>query len=436
MMPTLLGLTAKQEAIAVIGLGNVGLALAVLLTKRYAVIGYDRDIQRRCELKVNFDRNWQFSGAELENASIKIVESVSECAAARVFILTVSTGIAADGSPDLDALKQACRDVGCSVSRDALIIVESTVPPGATENICIPLIAESSKLTPNESLFYGYSPERINIGDRDHTIPNVIKVISGGNLSALELIDDIYRSVIPAGTYRCGSVIAAEMCKLLENAQRDINIAFANAMARLCHSYSTETREVFAAAGTKWNALQFRPGLVGGGCIAMATSYLNHAASEKGLECGILSSARDENDNVERFINMQLQNLLSNMLSKPSVQRILILGVAFKPNVSSVVNSRAIPLIKHLQRLGYIVDAVDPYVDQQKIIITHQINMIPFASMGKADAIIAIVNHRCFGAIGKDDLLQILDQKGIIIDLAGVWNREAIEKLGMTFWSL
>ena len=357
----------KKIKIGIIGLGYVGLPVSTAFSKKYKVVGYDINLARTTSLNNFIDSTQEISKIKLKTAlrkNLSITNDIEKLRDCNIYIITVPTPINLDKTPDLSALLDATKSVGKILSRNDIVIYESTVYPGCTEEMCVPILEFHSKLIYNKSFFCGYSPERINPGDKKHTIEKIVKVVSGSTPSVTKLIDKLYSSIIDAGTYVAKSIKIAEAAKVIENSQRDINIAFINELAIIFNRMNIDTNDVLDAASTKWNFLNFRPGLVGGHCIGVDPYYLAYKSQKEGYSPEIILAGRKVNDYVGEFIANQVIDEMKkrNLLLKPDV---LVMGITFKENCPDFRNTKVIDILSVLKKNNLSIDIFDPLVDKE-----------------------------------------------------------------------
>ncbi len=387
-----------SPTIAIIGLGYVGLPLALAFSTRYKVIGYDLDTTRIHALQNGTDHTLQSSVAEIQAATnLTLTDALLEIGQATVFIITVPTPVHADKTPDLSPLLLATSEIAGLIKKGDIIIYESTVYPGCTEEDCVPVLEKISGLEFNKDFYCGYSPERINPGDKVNTLTKIKKITSGSTPIAADYIDHLYASIITAGTHKAPSIKVAEAAKSIENAQRDINISFVNELALIFDRMNIDTQEVLAAASTKWNFLPFKPGLVGGHCIGVDPYYLAYKAKSLGYHPQVILSGRDVNDQMSLFVSEKLIQLLEIAGKQIQDAKVLILGVTFKENCPDIRNSKVFDIITHLQQKGASVDAFDPFANAAETLQKHQVTLV--TSLGKYDAILLAVAHDFFKAL-------------------------------------
>jgi nucleotide sugar dehydrogenase len=412
---------SPETPIAVVGLGYVGLPLAVEFGKQRPVIGFDIDERRVEELRAGRDRTREVSEDELADArQLKFTNTLGEMAAAKVYIVTVPTPIDAHKRPNLTPLLRASESVGSVLKAGDIVIYESTVYPGATEEECIPVLERVSGLRFNTDFFCGYSPERINPGDKEHRLPNIKKVTSGSTPEVATLVDDLYASIIVAGTFKAQSIKVAEAAKVIENTQRDLNIALMNELAIIFGKLGIDTQSVLAAAGTKWNFLKFSPGLVGGHCIGVDPYYLTHKAQAVGYHPQVILAGRRVNDGMGGHVASQVVRLMIKRNIQVQGARVLILGLAFKENCPDLRNTRVVDVIDELRDYGIDVDVHDPWVDAAEAETEYGLSLSD--PSGKIyDAVVLTVPHREFIEGDAATRLRALTRSGgVLIDIKGV----------------
>lgn len=395
----------NDAVIAVIGLGYVGLPLAVEFGKKRRVIGFDINGQRIAALRAGKDQTREVDAEELAEARhLQVTDRVEDLAAAQVYIVTVPTPIDAHKRPDLTPLLGASETVGAVLKPGDIVIYESTVYPGATEEDCVPILERVSGLTFNEDFFCGYSPERINPGDKHHRLPSIVKVTSGSTPEVADGIDALYASIITAGTYKADSIRVAEAAKVIENTQRDLNIALVNELAMIFNRMGIDTEAVLNAAGTKWNFLPFRPGLVGGHCIGVDPYYLTHKAEAIGYHPQVILSGRRINDGMGPYVAGQMVKAMLKRGMTVSGMRVLVLGLTFKENCPDTRNTRVIDVVQDLREYGVAVDIHDPWVDRDAAEADFGLALIEDPQEGTYDGIILAVGHDVFREIGAAGL--------------------------------
>jgi len=411
-------LKIADTKLAVIGLGYVGLPLAVEFGKKMDVLGFDINQHRIDELKSGRDGTLEVSEAELaESSRLSYSANVDDLVSANVYIVTVPTPIDKNKNPDLTPLISASRMLGKVVRKGDVVIYESTVYPGATEEDCIPLIEEVSGLTFNKDFYAGYSPERINPGDKEHRVTTIKKVTSGSTPEAADFVDSLYREIIVAGTHKASSIKVAEAAKVIENTQRDVNIALINELSLIFNRLHIDTEEVLIAAGTKWNFLPFRPGLVGGHCIGVDPYYLTHKAQEIGYNPEMILAGRRLNDNMGGYVVSEIIKLMLRKRIHLNEANVLIMGLTFKENCPDLRNTRVIDMIKEFADYGANVDVYDPWVDKEEAYEEYAINPIPQLEDGKYDAIVLAVSHKQFVEMGADAIHKLGKENHVLFDI-------------------
>jgi UDP-N-acetyl-D-galactosamine dehydrogenase len=414
--------------LGVIGLGYVGLPLAVEFGKRYVTVGYDLNRSRVDELRRGEDRTREVTTEELGAASgLRFTAEPGDLLGCNVYIVTVPTPVDAAKRPNLEPLVAATRLVGGLLKQGDHVIYESTVYPGATEEVCVPVLEEASGLRFNEDFFCGYSPERVNPGDRLHRLTTITKVTSGSTPEAAEFVDRLYGSIVEAGTYRASSIKVAEAAKVIENTQRDLNIALVNELAMLFNGLGLDSKEVLEAAGTKWNFLPFRPGLVGGHCIGVDPYYLTHKAQEIGYHPEVILAGRRINDGMGGYVANQVLRLMTDKGISPVGARVLVLGLAFKEDCPDVRNTRVVDVIRELARYNIDVEVHDPCVAAEEAEREHGIRLTPELEPGRYDAIVLAVAHRQFADLGPEALRGLGRNGCVLYDVKGMLPRDAVD---------
>ena len=413
-----------NPSIAIIGLGYVGFPLAVEFGKQYPTLGFDIDATRISELNRGYDRTQEVSDAQLKaSAQLKFSSELTDLAACNTFIVTVPTPIDHFKKPDLGPLLKASEMIGSVLKKGDVVIYESTVYPGCTEEDCVPVLERQSGLKFNEDFFCGYSPERINPGDKVNTLTKIKKVTSGSTPEIADWVDQLYRSIIVAGTHKASSIKVAEASKAIENAQRDVNISFVNELALIFDRMGIDTSEVLEAAGTKWNFLNFKPGLVGGHCIGVDPYYLLHKSESLGYYPQVILSGRRVNDNMGLFVANKLVKLLIQKGKKIGGAKTLMLGITFKENCPDIRNSRVVDIYRELSDFGMEVDVYDPWADKAEVKKEHGIDLV--ADLGaKYDAIVLTVAHQEFLNLPYASLKA---ENGIIFDIKSVLDRTLVD---------
>lgn len=410
--------------VGIIGLGYVGLPLAVESGKLYPTVGFDIDVDRIEELKSGKDRTLEVTADELVEAThLSCSNDEKELAFCNFYIVTVPTPIDENKNPDLRPLRSATRLVSSVLKKGDIVVYESTVFPGCTEEVCVPILEEESGLTFNEDFFCGYSPERINPGDREHRISNILKVTSGSDANTAEKVDTFYRSFIKAGTYQASSIKVAEAAKVIENSQRDINIAFVNELALIFDKLNIDTNEVLEAAGTKWNFLPFRPGLVGGHCIGVDPFYLTQKAESVGYHPQVILSGRKINDQMGQYVAQKVIKLLGQKNKLSNQSRCLILGFTFKENCPDTRNTRVIDIYQELVSYGIEVEVYDPQADSKQVEEEHGLRLIRSIDSGY-EAIVLAVAHKDFESL---DWKKLRSQTSVIYDVKSILPKALVD---------
>lgn len=430
-------LTPKK--IAVIGLGYVGLPLAVAFGKTRAVLGFDINTERVAELSRHRDRTLEVSAEELRAArQLHFTCDPQALADCEIFIVTVPTPVDGANRPDMGPLLRASETVGRALRPGGLVIYESTVYPGATEEICVPVLERHSGLKFNTGFFCGYSPERINPGDKVNTLTTIRKITSGSTPEAAHAVDALYASVITAGTWRAASLKVAEAAKVIENSQRDLNIAFVNELSVIFERLGIDTLEVLEAAGSKWNFLPFRPGMVGGHCIGVDPYYLTHKAEEVGYNPQVLLAGRRINDNMARYAARNIiRRMLGNGIDVPR-STVGVLGITFKENCPDIRNSKVADLVRELRAWNVNVVVSDPWADPDEVRQEYGIELSPIDEAHAVDSLIVAVGHREFRALTIDELTRCCKPGGspVLGDLKSLYDRHALAAAGFTVFRL
>ena len=420
--------SVEKLHIAVIGLGYVGLPLAVEFGKHTATLGYDINQQRIAELDNGNDRTLEVEPEELTQANqLEYTSKLDDLSRCNFFIVTVPTPIDQHKQPDLTPLIKASISVGKVISKDAIIVYESTVYPGTTEEICVPILEKESGLTFNKDFFIGYSPERINPGDKEHRLPTIKKITSGSTPEAAEFVDAVYKSIITAGTFLASSIRVAEAAKVIENTQRDVNIALMNELALIFNRMGIDTLEVLEAAGTKWNFLPFRPGLVGGHCIGVDPYYLTHKAQAMGSNPEMILSGRRINDGMGRYISETVIKLMTKNKIHTIDSNVLILGLSFKENCPDIRNTRVIDIIKEFSNYHANIDVYDPWVDDSEAQEEYNISLTSELKPNNYDAIIITVAHQAFKEMGIDAIRKLGKEKHILFDVKHIFPKHDVD---------
>lgn len=416
----------NEVHIAIIGLGYVGLPLAVEFGKKYPTIGFDINGARISELHDGIDNTLEVESEELSASTQLTFSSDAESLKrANVYIVTVPTPIDEDKQPDLTPLIKASQAVGNVLKSGDLVIYESTVYPGATEDVCIPILERESDLIFNKDFYCGYSPERINPGDKKHRLTTILKVTSGSTLEVSDFVDSLYRSIITAGTYKASSIKVAEAAKVIENTQRDLNIALVNELAIIFNKLGIDTEEVLEAAGTKWNFLPFRPGLVGGHCIGVDPYYLTYKAQQTGYFPDVILAGRRINNGMGAHIATQLVKAMLKKRIHVEASRILVMGASFKENCPDVRNSKVIDVVRELTDYGAHIELYDPWVSVEEVEREYGIKPISTPVVGAYDAIVLAVAHQAFADMGEKGIRELGKKEHVLYDLKYVLPKDA-----------
>jgi UDP-N-acetyl-D-glucosamine/UDP-N-acetyl-D-galactosamine dehydrogenase len=412
-----------DSQIAIIGLGYVGLPLAVEFGKHYPTLGFDINRARVAELKEGQDHTLEVSSDELKQAmQLRYSCELDDLRQANVYIVTVPTPIDEHRQPDLTPLKKASETLGKVIKAGDIVVYESTVYPGATEEDCIPIIERVSGLKYNVDFFAGYSPERINPGDKEHRVTSIKKVTSGSNAEIADFVDALYGSIIIAGTYKASSIRVAEAAKVIENTQRDLNIALINELAVIFNKLGIDTEEVLLAAGTKWNFLPFRPGLVGGHCIGVDPYYLTHKAQAIGYNPEVILAGRRINDSMGRYVVSELVKAMIKRCIMVSGAKVLVMGLTFKENCPDIRNTKVVDILSELTEYGVSADVCDPWVDTAQAQHEYGITLVSQPATGTYDAVILAVGHNQFRDMGAAGIRALTNGSGIVYDLKYILN--------------
>ena len=417
-----------KTKIGVVGLGYVGLPLAVEFGKLYDTVGLDINPRRIDELNKGIDSTLEVEADELKQATrIRYTANPDDLKDCNVYIVTVPTPIDNNKRPDLSPLESASKTVGKLISKNDVVIYESTVYPGATEEVCVPIIEKESGLKYNVDFFAGYSPERINPGDKEHRVTSILKVTSGSTPEVADFVDALYRSVIKAGTHKASSIRVAEAAKVIENTQRDVNIALINELSLIFHRLGIDTLEVLEAAGTKWNFLPFRPGLVGGHCIGVDPYYLTHKAQEIGYHPEIILAGRRINDDMGAQVVERVVKTMTQRRIHVAGANVLIMGLTFKENCPDLRNTRVIDIIEELKDYNANVDVYDPWVNTEEAQHEYGITPIPELKQNEYDAIIIAVNHRQFLEMGAEKIRKLGNGNVVVFDVKSMLPRDKVD---------
>jgi UDP-N-acetyl-D-glucosamine/UDP-N-acetyl-D-galactosamine dehydrogenase len=421
-------LNLRKCRIGVVGLGYVGLPLAVELGRHFETIGFDVKPERVAQLRRGRDSTLEVTRAELRSArQLTFTTDLSQLRRCQVFIVTVPTPIDGYKRPDLGPLMRASESVGRVLRRGAVVIYESTVYPGCTEEVCVPILERESGLRFNQDFFAGYSPERINPGDQDHRLTTIRKVTSGSTPEAADFVDKLYASIVTAGTHPASTIRVAEAAKVIENTQRDVNIALINELALIFNRLNLDTEEVLAAAGSKWNFLPFRPGLVGGHCIGVDPYYLTHKAQEIGYHPEMILAGRRVNDNMALYVAGQIMQLMGRKRIHVKGARALVLGITFKENCPDIRNSKVADVVKELQKQGALVDVYDPWADRADCRHEYGLRLLRTLPKRRYDVAIVAVAHREFRELGARGVRRLCRAKHVLYDVKHVFPASQVD---------
>src|ERR1700722_803884 len=421
-------LNLRKCRIGVVGLGYVGLPLAVEFGKHFDTVGFDVKPARIAALKRGVDTTLEASKAKLKNAKqLTFSTNLAELRRCRVFIVTVPTPIDEYKRPDLTPLILASESVGRALRKDSVVVYESTVYPGCTEEICVPILERESGLKFNKDFFAGYSPQRINPGDKEPRLPSIKKVTSGSNPEVAEFVDKLYSSIITAGTHKASSIKVAEAAKVIENTQRDVNIALINELALIFNRLGIDTEEVLNAAGSKWNFLPFRPGLVGGHCIGVDPYYLTHKAQEIGYHPEMILAGRRLNDNMASYVAGQIVKQMTSKRILVNGARVLMLGATFKENCPDIRNSKVVDVVRELQKSGAEVEIYDPWADNAELKHEHGLAVIRDPKPRRYDLAVVAVAHKAFRELGVEGLRKLCKKTHVVYDIKQVYPASQVD---------
>ncbi len=425
-----------KEIISVIGLGYVGLPVAVEFGRKTTVVGFDINEARLTELRGGHDHTGEVTAQDLASTRVKYTSSIDDLKQCTFHIVTVPTPVDTAHRPDMSLVLKATASIGRALRKGAVVVYESTVYPGATEEDCVPVLERESGLKFGVDFKVGYSPERINPGDREHTFTKIKKVVSGSDAEALERVATTYESVVTAGVHRASSIRVAEAAKVIENTQRDLNIALINELALIFHRMGIDTNEVLQAAGTKWNFLNFKPGLVGGHCIGVDPYYLTHKAEQLGYIPQVILAGRRINDEMGTYV---AQNAVREMILAGHFIRgakVLVMGLTFKEDCPDIRNSRVIDIIRELQNFGVEVQVYDPFANVEETWHEYKIRLTPAQQLGKANAVVMAVAHKPFRAMSMAQVRELMVDNPVLIDVKGLFTASEAETQKIRFWRL
>jgi len=425
----------KEKKISIIGLGYVGLPLAVEFGKTYKVVGFDTNVKRIEELKIGYDRTLEVSKEDIALSNhLNFSNNISDIADCQIYIVTVPTPIDIANRPDLTPLVRASETVGKILKKDDIIIYESTVYPGATEEVCVPVLEKYSGFKFNKDFFCGYSPERINPGDKVNTLVTIKKITSGSNPAVADEVDELYNTIVKAGTFKASSIKVAEAAKVIENSQRDLNIAFVNELSLIFDRIGIDTLDVLEAAASKWNFLHFKPGMVGGHCIGVDPYYLTHKAEQVGYNPQVILAGRRINDNMAKYAARSIIKRMVKNGIEISKSNVTVMGITFKENCPDIRNSKVLDLIKELKEWDINVNAYDPWADKEEVKREYGITLIENLDDGVADTVILAVNHGVFRSM---PILEIKKHcksniNPVLGDLKGIYKTQDLTDNGFT----
>jgi UDP-N-acetyl-D-glucosamine/UDP-N-acetyl-D-galactosamine dehydrogenase len=425
--------------IAVVGLGYVGLPLAAAFGHKAKVVGYDISEKKISELRRGFDATGEMSRDDLASTRVDYTMEPARLREARFIIVTVPTPIDAHRSPDLRPVISSSTAIGRNLSPGSIIVYESTVYPGVTEEICVPILEKESGLKCGRDFKVGYSPERINPGDKVHTIDKIVKVVSGQDAETLETVAEVYEMVVSAGVYRASSIKVAEAAKVIENTQRDLNIALMNELAIIFNRMDIPTRDVLEAAGTKWNFLRFTPGLVGGHCIGVDPYYLTYKAEEIGYNPQVILAGRRINDGMGKYVAEMTVKKMIQADKAVKGARVLVLGLTFKENVPDIRNSKVVDILRELEEYEIETLVHDPMADPEEARHEYGIDLVRLEDVGDVDAIVWAVSHEAFSNLTPRRLKEICcngNRNGVVMDVKSALRRSEVEEEGLVYWSL
>ncbi|MCF8282893.1 MAG: nucleotide sugar dehydrogenase [Bacteroidales bacterium] len=428
-------LIKKEKKIAVIGLGYVGLPLALVFAKKFSVIGFDINEARVDMMRNGIDPSKELESEAFENKDIYFTSKLEELKDAHFFVVAVPTPVDSANVPDLKPVLSASKTVGSVLKKGDYVVYESTVYPGCTEDDCVPILEELSGLKSGKDFKLGYSPERINPGDKEHTVEKILKIVSGNDEEALEEIAKVYGAVILAGVYKASTIKVAEAAKVIENTQRDINISLMNELSIIFDMMGIDTKAVLEAAGTKWNFLKFVPGLVGGHCIGVDPYYLVHKARQLGYEPQVILSGRRINDGMPGFIAKRLVQKLIKLKKNPTEAKVLVMGVTFKENVSDIRNSKVSDLVRELMQFSINVHMIDPHASPNEFAHEYGLTLMDQPS-NDYDAVILAVNHEEYKVMDYEYFKSLMKDNPILMDLKAILDPEKVAAAGMTYWRL
>lgn len=427
----------KVRKVAVVGLGYVGLPIAVAFGKHQRVIGFDINKAKIAELQKGLDRTGEVSSGDLSASQVTFTSEPSDLKTADFIIVAVPTPISEALQPDLKALRMCSEMIGANMSSGTIVVYESTVYPGVTEEVCLPILEKKSGLKAGVDFKVGYSPERINPGDKEHTLEKIVKVVSAQDVESLDVVAKTYGMVVKAGIYRASSIKVAEAAKVIENTQRDLNIALMNELALIFHRLGIDTKSVLDAAGTKWNFLKFSPGLVGGHCIGVDPYYLTAKAESVGYHPQVILSGRRINNGMGKFVAEQTMKLLSQLARPVNDLKVAVLGLTFKENVPDLRNSKVPDIIHELREYGVGVVVHDPIAEAEEAVAEYGIHLSKWDAIKNMDGVILAVSHHAYTEMGSSKILKLLrnQQEGVVVDVKSALDKETFPK-SIKYWRL
>lgn len=428
-------LKAKEKKIAIIGLGYVGLPLALEFAKKFSVIGFDISEERVEMMKNGVDPSEELEASAFANKDIVFTADPEVLKGAHFFVVAVPTPVDEHKVPNLRPLISASTTVGNAIKKGDYVVYESTVYPGATEEDCLPIVEELSGLKLNVDYKAGYSPERINPGDKEHTVDKILKIVSGSDEESAEEIAKVYGEIITAGIFKAATIKVAEAAKVIENTQRDLNISLMNELAIIFDKMDIDTRAVIEAAGTKWNFIKFYPGLVGGHCIGVDPYYLTYKAKKLGYDPQVILSGRRINDGMPAFVAKRLVQKIIQKGKSPQKTKVLVMGFTFKENVADIRNTKVVDLVRELMEYSVNVHLVDAYADPNAVVHEYKLPMMDKPS-DNYDAVVVAVNHKEYVSLDTDYFKSIMNGAPILMDLKGVYDQKEVEQAGIDYWRL
>lgn len=427
----------KQEKLAVVGLGYVGMPLAVAFARKLDVIGFDANKAKIELYHEGIDPTKEVGDEAIKETTMLFTDDAEKLSEAKFFVVAVPTPVRDDKTPDLTPVESATKTVGQHLTKGSIVVYESTVYPGVTEEVCVPILEKESGLKCGVDFKVGYSPERINPSDKEHVLSNIVKIVSGMDEETLDIVAKTYELVALKGVFRAASIKVAEAAKVIENSQRDINIAFMNELSVIFHKMDIDTKDVLAAAGTKWNFLNFQPGLVGGHCIGVDPYYLTHKAEQLGYHSQIILAGRRINDDMGKYV---AENVVKGLIKQGKTiknSKVAIMGFAFKENCQDTRNTKVIDIITELHEYGVNTIVVDDVADVAEAKKLYDVDIVAFDKMGEVDAIVVCVQHDIFKNLTVDTFDKLFtDDKKLLFDIKGMYNKQEFENAGYYYWRL